>query len=88
MSAATLVTLCCAGIVAILAWRAVHAVRSEDASRRGSAPGEGFHEITSDYQSGVGGGNARTYKVPRDPQAYARHLVPLKARESDPSDDG
>ena len=44
--------------------------------RRGSTPGRGYHTLKSDYQSGVGGGNVKTWKVPRDPQEYARQFVP------------
>ncbi|MDA7424444.1 hypothetical protein [Thalassococcus lentus] len=44
--------------------------------RRGSEPGKGYHHLKSDYQSGVGGGNVKTWKVPRDPQEYARQFVP------------
>ena len=48
---------------------------------RGSEPGEGYHTLTSDYQSGVGGGQSRTWTVPRDPQAYARLFVPKDAEK-------
>ncbi|KPA22325.1 hypothetical protein shim_06030 [Shimia sp. SK013] len=34
------------------------------------------HTLRSDYQSGMGGGNVSTWKVPKDPQAYAKLFVP------------
>ncbi|ANP35002.1 MULTISPECIES: hypothetical protein [Rhodobacterales] len=35
-----------------------------------------YHTLRSDYQSGMGGGSVRTWKVPKDPQEYARLFVP------------
>ncbi|MFY0311034.1 hypothetical protein ACFMBG_14165 [Leisingera sp. D0M16] len=35
-----------------------------------------YHILRSDYQSGMGGGSVRTWKVPKDPQEYARFFVP------------
>ncbi|MGR3616614.1 MAG: hypothetical protein ACU0BB_11285 [Paracoccaceae bacterium] len=35
-----------------------------------------YHILHSDYQSGMGGGSVRTWKVPKDPQEYARYFVP------------
>ncbi|KIC19517.1 MULTISPECIES: hypothetical protein [unclassified Leisingera] len=37
-----------------------------------------YHTLRSDYQSGMGGGSARTWKVPKDPQEYARFFVPKR----------
>ncbi|MBO6896621.1 MAG: hypothetical protein JJ868_04525 [Shimia sp.] len=34
------------------------------------------HTLRSDYQSGMGGGSVTTWKVPKDPDAYARLFVP------------
>ncbi len=34
------------------------------------------HTLRSDYQSGMGGGNVTTWKIPKDPQAYAKLFVP------------
>ncbi|MGR3491871.1 MAG: hypothetical protein ACU0DW_07405 [Shimia sp.] len=86
MSASLLITLCCIGIVAILVGRAIHAVRTEDPAERGSKPGTGSHTLRSDYQSGVGGGHVTEWEIPRDPDAYAKHLIPLKARKGQPDD--
>ncbi|WP_425098296.1 hypothetical protein [Tropicibacter sp. S64] len=48
---------------------------------RGSEPGTGHHELTSDYHSGVGGGHSQTWTVPRDPQDYAKLFIPKDARK-------
>ena len=37
-----------------------------------------FHTLRSDYQSGMGGGSVRTWKVPKDPEEYARLFVPKR----------
>ena len=72
-------------IVALLAGRAVWILREEAAREdggrpRGVDPGAGYTEVTSDYQSGVGGGNQLTSRVPRDPQEYAQAFVPRRNR--------
>ncbi|MFW2544083.1 hypothetical protein ACN2XU_15725 [Primorskyibacter sp. 2E107] len=48
---------------------------------RGSEPGTGFHELHSDYQSGVGGGENQSWKIPRDPQDYAKLFIPKDASQ-------
>jgi hypothetical protein len=66
-------------IVLAVAALAISANRRDGAAggrRRGSKPGAGYHELRSDYQSGVGGGHVTTWKVPRDPQEYARKFIP------------
>ncbi|MFD1156766.1 hypothetical protein [Roseovarius aestuarii] len=50
--------------------------KRKDTDKRGSEPGKGYHTLTSDYQSGMGGGHVTTWKVPRDPQEYAKRFVP------------
>lgn len=35
-----------------------------------------YHILHSEYHSGMGGGESRTWKVPKDPQAYARLFIP------------
>jgi hypothetical protein len=42
-----------------------------------------YHHLRSEYQSGVGGGDTRTWKVPKDPQEYARLFVPEGASGDD-----
>ncbi len=61
-------------IVAIAALAVLN--KSKSTKLRGSDPGKGYHTLTSDYQSGMGGGHVTTWKVPRDPQEYAKRFVP------------
>ena len=42
-----------------------------------------YHVLRSEYQSGVGGGETRTWKVPKDPQEYARYFVPTSAEDKE-----
>ncbi|MEO3414852.1 hypothetical protein AAFO92_09375 [Roseovarius sp. CAU 1744] len=65
----------CALIVLFVGALAVMGKR-KDSGPRGSEPGKGYHTLTSDYQSGMGGGHVTTWKVPRDPQEYAKRFVP------------
>ena len=66
-----------AAILLLLGLRALWVVRSERGAPRGSLPGKGYHEIDASYFSGGGGGGqSYTFKVPQDPQAYARLFVP------------
>lgn len=43
------------------------------------------HVLRSDYQSGMGGGSVRTWKVPKDDQEYARLFVPQSASDKSSS---
>ncbi|RVT84514.1 hypothetical protein DXV76_12600 [Rhodobacteraceae bacterium CCMM004] len=64
-------------ILGVLAVRATIVVRRERGAPRGSLPGKGHHVIEANYFSGgAGGGHSASYKVPKDPQAYARLFVP------------
>lgn len=70
-------------ILAVLVVRALMVLRTEAAEPeggrpRGVAPGPGHVEIHSEYSSGLGGGEAMTIRVPRDPDAYARAFVPKR----------
>ena len=70
-------------IIVVLAIRAVLVVRSETSDKRGSEPGEGYHVIDSSYFSGGGGGGHQShFRVPRDPQEYAKGFVP-KGKDTD-----
>ncbi|WP_425039369.1 hypothetical protein [Primorskyibacter sp. S187A] len=51
------------------------ALRRDPGKARGAKPGKGDHILTSDYQSGLGG-HSTTWRVPADPQEYARKFVP------------
>jgi hypothetical protein len=66
-----LVIMAIIAMVALLAWLG---------QRRNTAQGDqdnpDYHILHSEYQSGVGGGESRTWKVPKDPQAYARLFIP------------
>lgn len=57
--------------------RAIQAVRTETDDPRGSEPGTGHHVVEVVFTSGAGGGgDVARFRVPRDPQAYARAFVP------------
>lgn len=73
----------CAAILGLLVTRAIYVVRQESDTPRGSEPGEGYHVIEANYHSGgLGGGHSSTFKVPKDPQDYAKAFVP-RNRKSD-----
>ncbi|MEO0485084.1 MAG: hypothetical protein AAF092_04130 [Pseudomonadota bacterium] len=63
-------------IVALLLGRAIYVVRQERGTNvRGSEPGTGSHTIHADYSSGFSG-HSTTYRIPKDPQDYAKRFVP------------
>ena len=64
------------GIIAVLTARVVSVLSTERGRRSGTPPGQGAHLLRSEYFSGAGGGEAKDYTVPKDPQAYARLFVP------------
>ncbi|MEM9854124.1 MAG: hypothetical protein AAF841_06680 [Pseudomonadota bacterium] len=83
MSSGLFIFLICAAILAILIARAIYVVRMEaDETARGAEPGKGDLTIHADYSSGFSG-HSTSYKIPRDPQAYARRFVPLRSRDDD-----
>ncbi|MCH2165752.1 MAG: hypothetical protein MK098_14035 [Marinovum sp.] len=55
-----------------LAWMRL---RFDPGKARGSEPKQGDHVLTADYQSGLGG-HSTTWRVPADPQEYAKKFVP------------
>ncbi len=71
-----LFTLIIAGLVIAAIGALAILGQRKDPGQRGSEPGKGDHILESDYQSGVGGGNVTRWKVPKDPQAYAKRFVP------------
>lgn len=85
MDAAGTIALLSGAILLVLALRTVAVIRREGARPpRGAPPGKGHHVIDASYLSGGGGGGHHgTFTVPRDPQDYARALVPRHARERD-----
>jgi hypothetical protein len=68
--------LLAAAILVLVAWRARAVMRAERHLRHGGGPDRGVTTIRAEYSSGIGGGEAREYTVPKDPQAYARLFVP------------
>ncbi|WGW02685.1 hypothetical protein [Tropicibacter oceani] len=80
MDPVAVVLILVALIVVVTALLAISAGRQSPGSR-GSAPGKGFHELRSDYQSGMGGGHSQSWKIPRDPQDYAKLFIPKDAKK-------
>ncbi|MEO1452352.1 MAG: hypothetical protein AAFV31_00905 [Pseudomonadota bacterium] len=73
------IVLISAAILAVLAVRAFIVVRRERDASRGSLPGKGHHVIDASYFSGGGGGGqSGEFRVPKDPQEYARAFVPKR----------
>lgn len=63
-------------VFAAFVWRVIGIVWKERRDKnRGSDLKSGYHIIHSEYSSGVSG-HQTTYKVPCDPQEYARLFVP------------
>lgn len=62
------------GIVVVAAFAAIAAQRRSPLEEQEDDPN--YHTLRSDYQSGMGGGSVRTWKVPKDPQEYARYFAP------------
>ena len=78
------ITFLSLAILAILLIRAIYVVGKEKNQGRGCLPGDGFHEIRSDYFSGgSGGGHSGSFRVPKDPQKYAQQFVPNDKRSKD-----
>ncbi|MEM8591592.1 MAG: hypothetical protein AAGF13_03610 [Pseudomonadota bacterium] len=81
MSSSLFIFLVSAAIVALLVGRAFIVVKREAGEKqRGSEPGSGHHTIHAEYSSGFSG-HSTSYKIPRDPEAYARRFVPQSSRE-------
>ena len=80
MEGSLFIFLVSAAIVLILLGRAIFVVRAERKQRhRGAEPGTGYHIIHVDYSSGLSG-HSTSYRIPRDPQAYARRFVPQSSK--------
>ena len=77
-----LILLLCALIAVVTVLRAAQSIRHHKDDARGSEPGTGYHEVEANYHSGGGGGGqSYTFKVPRDPQEYAKQFIPRKRRK-------
>ena len=76
MGSGAFMFIVCVAIIGLLVGRAILVVRREgNEPIRGSEPGTGEHTINAEYSSGFSG-HSTTYKIPRDPQAYAKRFVP------------
>jgi hypothetical protein len=71
-----LIVILSALVLLLAVLRAMQAVRHAQDDERGSPPGVGYHTLHAEYSSGAGGGHSTTYRVPRDPQEYAKRFVP------------
>jgi hypothetical protein len=70
----------CALILLVAVLRAIQSLRQTRDTERGSLPGTGYHTVEANYFSGGGGGGqAGSFRVPRDPQDYAKTFVPKDA---------
>ncbi len=68
-------------VTGLLARSAIRQDRDNGEDERGSVPGKGKHTLTSNYTSGMGGGNSAEWTVPKDPQEYAKRFVPKDAKK-------
>lgn len=81
MSSFAVITGLTALIVIVAGLRAAQAIREDRRRGRGSRPGTGYHVIDASYHSGgSGGGHSASYRVPRDPQEYARLFIPKDSK--------
>lgn len=81
MLSTPLIPALCAAILLVLVGRAIYVLRAEKSKPfRGANPGTGHHTIHAEYSSGLSGHHS-TYKIPRDPDAYARMFVPKRKKD-------
>ncbi|MDJ1007266.1 MAG: hypothetical protein QNJ13_05515 [Paracoccaceae bacterium] len=73
------VILLSGAIVVVLVIRAALVIRHEGERSRGSLPGKGHHVIDANYNSGLGGQTGQ-FRVPKDPDEYAKSFVPRSRR--------
>ena len=72
-----LIVILCGAILLVTVLKGLQSLRNTRNTSRGSPPGKGYHEIDASYTSGGGGGgNVMHYRVPQDPQEYAKTFVP------------
>ncbi len=82
MSSLTLIVILSVLVLLAAALKAWIAIRADRAQGRGSLPGKGYHTIDASYHSGgSGGGHTSHYRVPQDPQEYARLFIPKEPRK-------
>jgi len=72
-------------ILLVVGVRALMIVWRENGSKpRGSEPGKGDHVISCEYNSGAGGGGSHgEFRVPKDPQTYAKAFIPMGAKRKE-----
>jgi len=69
-------------IIIVAGLRAAQSIRHTKGTERGSLPGKGHHIIEANYHSGGGGGGQSSqFRVPRDPQEYAKTFIPKDKRK-------
>lgn len=77
----TLIVILSVLVLVVAVLRAAQSIRHARGTERGSLPGKGYHVINADYHSGGGGGgHSSQYRVPRDPQDYAKTFIPKDKR--------
>ncbi|QBF32220.1 hypothetical protein [Thalassococcus sp. S3] len=76
----TLIILLSLAILAVSILSGALALRRSKNEGRGSLPGKGDHIIEANYSSGLGG-HSVTYRVPKDPQDYAKRFIPRETRK-------
>jgi hypothetical protein len=82
MSGGALITILSALVLIVAVLRGAQAIRQDRAAGRGTAPGEGHSVIDANYSSGgAGGGHHMSYRIPRDPQTYAKLFIPKDRRK-------
>ncbi|MBE0452362.1 hypothetical protein [Roseovarius autotrophicus] len=82
MSGGGLITLLAVLVLIVAVLRAAQAIRQDRAIGRGTEPGQGHSVIESHYSSGgAGGGHSMSYRIPRDPQTYAKLFIPKDRRK-------
>lgn len=64
------------GVIALIAVTSIIGQRRAPLEEYDTDPD--YHTLRSDYQSGMGGGSVRTWKIPKDPEEYAKFFVPRR----------
>jgi hypothetical protein len=77
MSGGWLITILSGLVLLMAVLRAAQAIRQDRAQEHGTLPDKGHSVIESHYSSGgAGGGQSMSYRIPRDPQTYAKLFIP------------